>query len=128
VQPAHERGAAAAPEPSFEPPREPSAAADAGVCDVGRINADGQPPAGGGSEFFTRLGPGWPLTGAQRRRLAPMVAAALGAGWDPAALAAFVSANTAGVRSPAAVLATRLSPAELPAPAAPAQARPAWCG
>jgi len=45
-----------------------------------------------------------------------MAAAALGAGWDPAALAAFVGANTAGVRSPAAVLAARLSPAELPAP------------
>jgi hypothetical protein len=43
----------------------------------------------------------------QRRRLAPMAAAALGAGWDPAALAAFAGANTAGVRSPAAVLAAR---------------------
>lgn len=64
----------------------------------------------------------------QRLRLAPMVAVALEAGWAPAALAAFVSANTAGVRSPAAVLAARLSPAELPAPVGPARARPAWCG
>jgi len=74
VQPAHERGAAAAPEPSFEPPREPSAA-DAGACDAGRNDLDGPPPAGGAGEFFTRLGPGWPLTSTQRRRLAPMVAA-----------------------------------------------------
>ena len=83
---------------------------------------------GGADEFFTRLGPGWPLTGHQRRRLAPVAAAALGAGWDPAALAAFVGANTAGIRSPAAVLAARLSPAELPAPPGRAWARPPWCG
>ncbi len=57
-----------------------------------------------------------------------MAAAALGAGWDPAALAAFVGANTAGIRSPAAVLAARLSPAELPAPPGRAWARPPWCG
>ena len=80
------------------------------------------------SEFFAGLGPGWPLTGGQRRRLAPAGAAALSAGWAPAALAQFVGANTAGVRSPAAVLATRLSPAELPAPPGGAQARPPWCG
>jgi hypothetical protein len=128
VQPPHERGAAAAPEPSFEPSRKPSAAVGASACDAGCISRDGQLAVGGGGEFFTRLGPGWPLTGAQRRRLAPIVAAALEAGWDPAALATFVSANTAGVRSPAAVLAARLSPAELPAPAGRARARPAWCG
>jgi Pirin C-terminal cupin domain len=62
-----------------------------------------------------------------RRRLAPMVAAALESGWDPAALATFASANTAGIRSPAAVLAARLSLAELPAPAGRIRARPAWC-
>jgi hypothetical protein len=85
--------------------------------------------AGGGvSEFFARLGPGWPLTGGQRRRLAPAVAAALSTGWTPDALAQFVGANTAGVRSPAAVLAARLSPAELPAPPGGAPARPPWCG
>jgi hypothetical protein len=74
----------------------------------------GQPEAGGGVEFFSRLWPSWPLTDL-RRRLAPTVAAALATGWDPPALAAFVGANTSGVRSPAAVLAARLSPAELPA-------------
>jgi hypothetical protein len=56
------------------------------------------------SEFFARLGPGWPLTGGQRHRLEPAVAAALSMGWASAALAQFVGANTAGVRSPAAVL------------------------
>jgi hypothetical protein len=53
---------------------------------------------------------------------------ALSAGWAPAALADFVGANTAGVRSPAAVLAARLSPSELPPPPDRAQARQPWCG
>ncbi len=61
-------------------------------------------------------------------RLAPMAAAAVAAGWEPAALAAFVGANTAGVRSPAAVLAARLSPAELPGPPGRGCTRPPWCG
>ena len=127
VQPPQERGAAVAPEPSFEPSREPSAAV-AGARYAARADLDGQPPAGGGAdEFFSQLGPGWPLTAAQRRRLTPLVTAALEAGWAPAALATFVSANTARVRSPVAVLATRLSPAELPAPTGPARARPPWC-
>ena len=42
--------------------------------------------------------------------------AALDAGWLPQALAAFTGANTTGVRNPYAVLAARLSPAELPPP------------
>ena len=74
-------------------------------------------------EFFERLGPDWPLTNSQRRRLTPTVAAALATGWDPAALAEFVRANTAGVRNPAAVRAVRLSPAELPAPPGGARTR-----
>jgi hypothetical protein len=57
-----------------------------------------------------------------------MAAAALADGWAPAALAAFVGANTAGVRSPTAVLAARLSPGELPAPPDRARGRPPWCG
>jgi hypothetical protein len=123
-----ERGAAVAPEPSFEPPKEPSAAR-AGARGSGAPAAGDWPGAGGGvSEFFALLGPGWPLTGGQRRRLAPAVAGALSAGWAPAALAQFVGANTAGVRSPAAVLAARLSPAELPASPGGAPARPPWCG
>jgi hypothetical protein len=128
VQLPRERGAAVAPEPSFEPPREPSAAR-AGARDADPVPGDNRLWAGGGvGEFFTRLGPGWPLADPQRSRLAPMAAAALAAGWAPAALAAFVGANTAGVRSPAAVLAARLSPRELPAPPGRARARPPWCG
>jgi hypothetical protein len=127
VQPPRERGAAVAPEPSFEPSREPSAAR-AGTRD-GRGPVDNRRgPGGGAGEFFTRLGPGWPLTSQQRRRLAPMASAALEAGWDPAALAAFAGANTAGVRSPYAVLAARLSSAELPAPPGRRRPRPPWCG
>jgi hypothetical protein len=128
VQLLPERGAAVAPEPSFEPPTEPSAAR-AGARSPGALPAGDRPGAGGGvSEFFARLGPGWPLTDGHRRRLAPAVAAALSMGWTSAALAHFVGGNTAGVRSPAAVLAARLSPAELPAPPGGALARPPWCG
>jgi hypothetical protein len=82
-------------------------------------------------EFFGRLAsrsPLWRLTAAQRRRLAPAVAGALAAGGTPAALAGVAGANTAGIRNPAAVLAARLSPGELP-PAEPnAARRPPWCG
>jgi Helix-turn-helix domain len=126
VQLLRERGAAVAPEPSLKPPIEPSAAR-ASARGIGPPAVD-NPGPGGGGEFFLRLGRGWLLTDSQRRRLAPAVAAALAAGWAPAALAAFVGANTAGVRNPAAVLAARLSPAELPAPTGRACARPPWCG
>jgi hypothetical protein len=92
-------------------------------------SADYRPEAGGGAdEFFARLGPGWPLTDHQRQRLAPMAAAALEAGWDPSGLASFVGANTAGIRSPYAVLAARLSRGELPVPPGGARAKPAWGG
>jgi hypothetical protein len=56
------------------------------------------------------------------------VRAALGAGWVPQAPAAFNGANTTGVRSPYAVLAARLSPAELPPPTGWRPARRPWCG
>jgi hypothetical protein len=126
VQLLRERGAAVAPEPSFEPPTEPSAA-DGVIRDLGP--ADDRPEAGGGvSEFFARLGPAWLLTDGHRRRLEPAVGDALSVGWAPAALADFVGANTAGVRSPAAVLAARLSPSELPPPPDRAQTRQPWCG
>jgi hypothetical protein len=88
-------------------------------------------PAGGGeaARFFNALGPGWLLTAGQRSRLAPAVADAVTAGWAPDDLAAFAGANSAGVRSPYAVLAARLSPAELPPPRAPdAPRRKPWCG
>jgi len=125
VQPPRERGAVVAPEPSFEPSREPSAAR---ARDPAPVAVDDRPGTGGAGEFFAQLGPDWPLTDLQRRRLEPMAAAALAAGWAPAALAAFVGANTAGIRSPAAVLAARLSPAELPAPSNRVRARAPWCG
>lgn len=128
VQPPQGRGAAVAPEPSLEPPIEPPAA-NANARDTNLLPGNGRPISGGGAkEFFAHLGPDWPLTGRQRHRLAPVLASALTAGWEPALLAAFVAANTAGIRNPAAVLAARLSPAELPPPPARARARPPWCG
>src|SRR6185312_17012395 len=77
---------------------------------------DGRQAGDGTVGFFARLGASWPLTDHQRQRLAPLATAALDAGWDPSALAAFAGANTTGIRNPAAVLAARLSPTELPAP------------
>jgi hypothetical protein len=105
-------------EPTTEPP-----AAHAGAHGAGPVAANDLAAGRAVGEFFARLGPDWPLADAQRRRLAPVLADALAGGWDPTGLAAFVGANTAGVRSPAAVLAARLSPGELPA--APGSAR-AW--
>jgi hypothetical protein len=83
--------------------------------------------SGGIGEFFAVLGTAWRLTKAQRARLAPAVKAALDMGWTPQALASVTGTNTTGVRNPYAVLATRLSPAELPGPPA-RSARPPWCG
>ena len=126
VQSVQPRGAAAAPEPYEEPAPEPSAA---------RAPARETPPAagpdgGGGqlSEFFAALGDRWPLTTGQQTKLGPAVTAALDAGWTAPALAAFTGANTDGVRSPYAVLAGRLAPAELPPPPCPRPPRPPWCG
>ena len=82
---------------------------------------------GGHEEFHAALGAAWPLSGGQRRRLGPRVDAALAAGWTPAALAAHVGVNADGVRSPYAVLASRL--ADLPdPPTARSAAKPLWCG
>jgi hypothetical protein len=82
-------------------------------------------------EFFDQLAarsPLWRLTTHQRRRLTPAIAGALATGWAPGPLADFAGANTAGIRNPGAVLAARLSPAELPPPAPGARRRPSWCG
>lgn len=85
----------------------------------GRINHDMV-------EVLTGLGPHWTLTPAQRRRLARPVFDALSAGWSARDLIAHLAANPDGVKSPAAVLATRLG--DLPAPPAKAAPRPPWCG
>jgi hypothetical protein len=71
----------------------------------------------------------WVLPAAQRRKLAPAVAAALAAGWTGAGLAELAGASTAGIRNPVAVLAARLSQAGRPSsgPARSAR-RPLWCG
>jgi hypothetical protein len=126
VQPARERGAAVAPEPSREPSTEPSAAS----AQERQVPATADTAGGGQAvgEFFAVLGDGWRLTADQRARLVPAVQSALDAGWSPHALAVFTGANTAGVRNPYAVLAARLSPAELPPPQQQRSARPSWCG
>jgi hypothetical protein len=115
-----------APEPSREPSTEPSAASAHALQVPATAGTAGGGPAVG--EFFAVLGDGWRLTADQRARLAPAVQAALEAGWLPQALAAFTGANTAGVRNPYAVLAARLSPAELPPQQQQRPARPPWCG
>jgi Helix-turn-helix domain len=123
VQLPRSRSAAVAPEPSKEPCIEPSAPA----------RVDGAPAfdgRGGGpiGEFFAALGPAWRLTTAQRARLAPVVTAALAAGWTPRPLVAVTGANTVGVRNQYAVLTARLWAAELPPPITQPLARPPWCG
>ena len=123
VQLTQPRGAAVAPEPSKEPSLEPSAASR--VREAPAVSWQGGGPIG---EFFAALEDTWILTGEQRVRLAPAVDAALGSGWMPADLAALTSANANGVRNPFAVLATRLSPAELPARSQRPSPRPPWCG
>ena len=126
VQLTKQRGAAAAPELSIEPPGEPSAAL-ARACDPPPV-ADGQ---GGGadSKFFSALGPGWLLSASQRARIASAAMSAVAEGWDASELAAFVGQNPSGARSPYAVLAARLSPTELPAPRnRPTPRRRPWCG
>jgi hypothetical protein len=127
VQPAQPRGAAVAPEPSMEPSREPSAARARGREAL--LAAQGSAVgAGRAGEFFEALGPAWRLTAAQWARLTPAVLAALDDGWTPHGLAGFTGVNTDGVRNPYAVLAARLSSAELPPPARRRAPRPPWCG
>jgi len=127
VQPAQPRGAAVAPEPYIEPSREPSAV-------PGRRReappAADDPAVGGGraGEFFNALGPDWRLTANQRARLTPVVLAALDDGRTPHELARFTGANINGVRNPYAVLAARLSAAELPPSPDQRPTRLPWCG
>lgn len=87
-----------------------------------------QATGGGGdhSDFFTALGPAWPVSTAQRRRLGPRIAAALNSGWTLATLAAHVGTNPDGVRNPYAVLSNRL--ADLHDPTTRSHPKPPWCG
>lgn len=69
----------------------------------------------------------WRLSLGQRERLTGPLADALHRGWDPGSLAAHLDVNPASVRSPYAVLASRL--ADLPDPRTrPPRPRPPWCG
>jgi hypothetical protein len=122
------------PDPALSP--DPPGNHQGTAAAPGRQARAGGPHAAGGTaeaaEFFGRLAamsPRWQLAAAQRGRLGPAVTAALARGWLPAGLAEHVGANTAGIRNASAVLAARLSPAELPLPAGTMAARrPAWCG
>jgi hypothetical protein len=125
---AQPRGAAAAPESSKEPHREPSAT-PARAREATPAGNEDEATAIRPGEFFAALGDAWLLTADQRARLTPAVAAALDTGWSPAELAAFSGANTDGVRNPYAVLAARLSPEQLPTlPVLQSVRRPPWCG
>lgn len=72
------------------------------------------------------LGPDWQLTKGQAGRLRRPVRQALEAGWTIRTLLPVLRDAPDGVRSPYAVLASRL--ADLPAPPAVRPARPPWCG
>ncbi|SBW21024.1 hypothetical protein FDG2_1868 [Candidatus Protofrankia californiensis] len=89
-----------------------------------------RPPKTDAAGVLAGLGSSWRLTPRQRARLATLVTAALAAGWGPAGLREALGANPGGVRSPYAVLRTRL--ADLPDPptvsSTPAAERPVWCG
>ncbi|MDQ3154740.1 MAG: helix-turn-helix domain-containing protein [Actinomycetota bacterium] len=123
----HRRGGTATPpEPSYNRPRTTTPARSSTAA-----TGDTPTTAGGGGkpleDVFDALGPAWPLSPAQRTRLAPGVAHALTAGWSPDGLAELLGANPHGVRSAVAVLESRL--ADLPPPLdAPEPTRPAWCG
>ncbi|WP_322754382.1 helix-turn-helix domain-containing protein [Frankia sp. Cas3] len=108
-------------------PKDRTTPSAARVCD----RAAGEHPAkADAAGLLAGLGSSWRLTSKQRARLAPLVTAALTAGWGPAELREVLGANPGGVRSPYAVLRARL--ADLPAPptvrTTPAVERPAWCG
>ncbi|MET9241268.1 helix-turn-helix domain-containing protein [Nonomuraea sp. NPDC003709] len=123
VQPAQSRAATAAPEPFTEPNNESPPAAQAGFSASTRVDSRWtggglgsreQAPTASIHLFVAKLGPDWPLSHSQIRRLIPAVAEALAVGWDPDVLAEYVGANTAGIRNPYAVLVSRL--ADLPDP------------
>jgi hypothetical protein len=125
TQPCHgTRDTAVSPDP---PGNHKGTAAGTPVREAPAPTSASQPEVGA---FFAAMAGGsdrWLLTAAQRKRLAPAVAAALGSGWTPRRLAEFAGGNTAGIRNPGAVLAARLSETELPPAPARARRQP-WCG
>ncbi len=112
VQLMQPRGAVVAPEPTKKPSVRPSAASAHLREALPTYDARLGGPVG---EFFAAIAAAWRFTAAQRDRLAPVVETALNAGWTPSELAAFTGGSTNGVRNPYAVLAARLSSAELAA-------------
>lgn len=92
---------------------------------------------GGGSEkdeptndaahrVLAELGADWRIGERSASRLEPAVRSALAAGWTAPDLTAELGKSPDGVRSPYAVLATRLR--DLPPIPLPRPQRPAWCG
>lgn len=117
-------GTAVSPEPSGTV-REPSS----GARELRAVEEEAGESSPDIEAVLDGLGSAWPLTRAQRRRLAPKVVEALAAGWSAQRLAKHLGANPEGVKSPAAVLNARLD--DLPAPVDRAGAsaqRPEWCG
>lgn len=141
-----ERGAPSAPEPSLNRPKNHRLAR---ATSQKSTSVDNDRPGGGGADgaesdsdaagsvsggeaeaFLTALGERWPLSRAQRRRIAPLIRTSLAAGWPPQLLAERVGANTHGVRSPYAALRARLSDFQDPPPPQPQQEphKAPWCG
>ena len=97
-----------------------------------RRDDEGQSPELDARRVLTELGPGWSLSPAQVDALVPATLEALRCGWAVDELIPYLSARPDGVRSPVAVLTTRLRDAAGPTrrsrPGVPARARPPWCG
>ena len=83
---------------------------------------------------LTELGPDWSIAPHEADQLVPKVCALLEAGWPRPRLIAVLSARSRGVRSPVAVLHTRLreltttSRTSTKGAESPSTSRPPWCG
>lgn len=122
AQPRHLNPPGPVREPSSSPTVDDDVGSSTGSEGAGRTVADVD-------AVLEQLGPAWPLSPKQRRRLAPKVVEALAAGWSAERLAERLAANPDGVRSPAAVLASRLDELRQPRSTAQAATEAAtWCG
>jgi hypothetical protein len=115
VQLMQPRGAVVALEPSKEPSEEPSAAR-AHLREA--LPIDDRGLGGSAGEFFAAIAAGWRLSAAQRDRLAARSSRPRWTRDGAGGAGRVTGGNTDGVRNPYAVLAARLSSAELPAPPA----------